>query len=69
MNENLIAITAREIVFGLYDDTPARRLIRTRRLPAGTQVYAHVRSDGTIRIRIPCSLLTQDVDASAIDVP
>ena len=69
MNENLIAITAREIVFGEHDGTPARKLVRTRRMPAGTEVYARLRSDGKFSVRVPGTLLAQHVYATAIDVP
>jgi hypothetical protein len=64
MNETLIATTAREIVFGAAG--PDRVVRDFRRAPAGTEVYAHVRRNGTIRIRIPGTLFTQDVNAASI---
>jgi hypothetical protein len=60
-DETLVGITARRVVFS-HDGQP-------KAWPAGTEVYARVRRDGLIRIRVPGTLFTQDVSADAIDIP
>lgn len=66
MSETLTGQTTREITFDVIDHT-TRRCVRTEKRPAGTEVYARLRSDGTFAIRIPGTLLTQDVYPASIE--
>jgi len=67
MNETLTGRTTREIVFS-YIDHATRQCMATRRMPAGTEVYARPRSDGKgLNIRIPGTLFTQHVPGSAVE--
>lgn len=66
MNETLTGRTTREITFDVIDHA-TRRCIRTERRPAGTEVYARLRKDGTFGIRIPGTLLTQDVYPASVE--
>jgi hypothetical protein len=61
MNETLTGRTTREIVFS-YIDHATRVCKWTERRPAGTTVYvSRIDKDGTWTIRIPGTLLTQNV--------
>lgn len=64
MNETPTGRTTREITF---DDASQKTFTFGTRKPAGTEVYARLRKDGTFDIRIPGTLLTQNVYASAIE--
>jgi hypothetical protein len=67
MNETLTGRTTREIVFSMIH--PATKVcMATRRMPAGTEVYARTRRDGKgLNIRIPGTLFTQHVYAAAVE--
>ena len=58
--------TTRQITFDVIDHQ-TRRCIHTEKRPAGTEVYARLRSNGTFAIRIPGTLLTQDVYPASIE--
>jgi len=63
MSDTLVAVTSRPVVFSHNG--------RTERRPAGTEVYVREprRPGDYWRIRIPGTLLTQDVKHNAIRVP
>lgn len=65
--EQLIGITARDITL-VNHEAPARFGPQVRRIPAGTEVYATALRTG-LRIRLPHTLFTQDVEADAVRVP
>jgi hypothetical protein len=65
MTETLIATTTRDITFAAAGHD---KIVRDfRRVPGGTEVYATERRNGTLRLRLPGTLFTQDVYASSIE--
>ena len=66
MNETLIGRTTREITFSVIDHQ-THRCVRTETRPAGTEVYARLRKDGMFGIRVPGTLLTQDVYPASVE--
>lgn len=61
---NLIAQTARPVL--LRSEVSAD----TRRIPAGTEVYARPRRDGRgLMVRLPGTLFVQHVNADALLIP
>jgi hypothetical protein len=60
MSEILTGRTTREIVVSRPPQFGGTGQV-TQRVPEGTEVYATVRSDGTVKIRIPGTLFTQEV--------
>jgi hypothetical protein len=62
----LVATTAREITFSVSDSD--KRCVETRKFPAGTDVYAKVRNNGTIEIRVQGTLFKQSVYAGSLIV-
>ena len=60
-NPTLVATTAREVTF--------RNGEQICTLPAGTEVYCTIRRNRLVRIRVPGTLLTQDVTVASLDIP
>lgn len=56
--------TTREITF---TDSSRKVVTFGVRKPAGTEVYARLRKDGTFDLRVPGTLLTQNVYATAVE--
>ena len=66
-NETLIGRTTREIVFSRPPEFRETSRV-TRRMPAGTEVYARPRAKGDgLNIRIPGTLFTPHVPGSAVE--
>jgi hypothetical protein len=66
MNETLTGRTTREITFDLVH--PVTKIVTaTERRPAGTEVYARLRKDGTFDIRVTGTLLTQNVYPASVE--
>lgn len=64
MNETLVGNTTRDITFGAAG---ADRVVRDFcKVPAGTEVYVTERRNGTLRLRLPGTLFTQDVNGSSV---
>jgi hypothetical protein len=62
MSETLLGRTTRTVTF-----TDQGNTIRMVRKPASTFVWAKDQGDGTLRIRVPQTLLTQTVPLSAVE--
>lgn len=68
MSEILEGRTTRQIVFVQHDGSKQRLVVATRRMPAGTEVYARERSDGRgLNIRIPGTLFVQHVGGADVE--
>lgn len=59
--DTLIATTARTVTFS-HNGQP-------KQYPAGTEVYAKMRDNGYIQIRVPGTLWKQDVRLDSLIVP
>lgn len=68
MTATLIGTTTRTVTCTLEGSGPIVGGDQVLRIPAGTEVYVRPLKRG-LRIRIPGTLYTQDVDADAITVP
>lgn len=60
--------TTRSVLFIDEMRPPGTPVARTLRLDAGTTVYARRLTNGTWRIRVPRTLLTQDVGQGALNL-
>lgn len=61
MSETLTGRTTRTVTF--IDEGNTLRMVRK---PAGTFVYARQMDDGTLRIRVPQTLLSQTVSLATV---
>ena len=61
------ATTAREIITTRTDRNGVA--VETRRFPAGTEVYATERRDGTFTVRVPGTRYRQNVTVATLLVP
>lgn len=67
MSDTLIGVTTRPVTL-TNPEAPSRPGPQVRSIPAGTEVYCTPLRRG-LRIRIPGTLFTQDVDVDTIKVP
>lgn len=63
MRENLVARTARSVLLGSEVGG------RSKRIPAGTEVYVTPRRRGGFIVRLPGTLFSQHVTADALLIP
>lgn len=67
MSDTLIGVTTRPVTL-TNSEAPSGTGPQVRRIPAGTEVFCTPRRRG-LRIRIPGTLFTQDVDVDTVKVP